>query len=143
MQSLFSKTPVRLKISANSKTDQPTQALVRGSNFEKNINFSEIKETIIDLPDQGNYEVILIWKSGFTEKRTVNVTEKDFSIEFGSNSNISADAINVTAKRPEAPPNYVLSQEDAIRMPGGFGDALKAVQSMPGISPMYQMYTGA
>lgn len=28
-------------------------------------------------------------------------------------------------------------------MPGGFGDALKAVQSMPGISPMYQMYTGA
>ncbi|EMO06775.1 hypothetical protein LEP1GSC116_0381, partial [Leptospira interrogans serovar Icterohaemorrhagiae str. Verdun HP] len=28
-------------------------------------------------------------------------------------------------------------------MPGGFGDALKAVQSMPGISPMHQMHTGA
>ncbi|UML77144.1 TonB-dependent receptor [Leptospira interrogans] len=143
VQSLFSKTPVRLKISANSKTDQPVQLLARGKNFEKNITFSDVREITIELPDQGNYETVLIWKSGFTEKRTVNVTQNDFNIEFTSNPNSSADSINVTAKRPEAPPNYTLSQEDAVRMPGGFGDALKAVQSMPGISPMYQMYTGA
>ncbi|EMN14539.1 TonB-dependent receptor plug domain protein [Leptospira borgpetersenii str. Brem 307] len=142
-QSIFSKTPIRLKISTNSKSDIPVQLILRGKDFEKNISFFEFKEITIELPDRGNYEVVLIWKSGFTEKRTVNATQENFSIEFVSNPNVSERAINVTAKKPEAPPNYTLNQEDAVRMPGGFGDALKAVQSMPGISPMYQTYTGA
>ncbi|EQA71579.1 hypothetical protein LEP1GSC059_3005 [Leptospira noguchii serovar Panama str. CZ214] len=76
VQSLFSKTPARLKISVNSKTDQPLQALVRGNNFEKNINFFEIKETIIDLPDQGNYEVILIWKMDYPRKNRLTLFKK-------------------------------------------------------------------
>ncbi|WP_036096779.1 TonB-dependent receptor plug domain-containing protein, partial [Leptospira weilii] len=143
VQSILSKTPVRLKVSVNLKTDSPVQLLVRGKNFEKNIPFSEIKETTIELPDEGDYEMILTRKSGFTEKRTVNVTQKDSNVEFGSNPNISTDSINVTAKKPDAPPNYILSQEDAVRMPGGFGDALKAVQSMPGVIPLFQTYTGS
>lgn len=97
-QSIFSKTPIRLKISTNSKSDIPVQLILRGKDFEKNISFFEFKEITIELPDRGNYEVVLIWKSGFTEKRTVNATQENFSIEFVSNPNVSERAINVTAK---------------------------------------------
>ncbi|PJZ57800.1 TonB-dependent receptor plug domain-containing protein [Leptospira barantonii] len=143
VEGVLAKTQARLKISANSKSDSPLQFSIQGKNFSKNVTFTDSRELIVELPDLGSYETILTWKSGLSEKRTIYITQSEWSLEFVSEQKVSADAIRVVAKRPDSPPNYVLSQEDAIRMPGGFGDALKAVQSMPGISPMFQMYTGA
>ncbi|EKO88474.1 TonB-dependent receptor [Leptospira interrogans serovar Grippotyphosa str. 2006006986] len=141
---LWAKASLRLKIFANSKSDPPTQIWVRGNGYSKVFSLSDqSSELTIDLKEQGVYDVILTFKSGEMEHKFVTVDSDEKNLEFVQKTKKVTNGINVVGKRPEAPPNYVLSQEDAIRMPGGFGDALKAVQSMPGISPMYQMYTGA
>ncbi|WP_244894515.1 hypothetical protein [Leptospira alexanderi] len=142
-ENLFAKTSIRVKVINRSKSDAPSEIWIRGKEYSRVFSFSEKSELIADLKDGGVYDIILSFKSGGMERKSVKVDlNEEEIIEFVvGQKNVAA--INVTAKKPDAPPNYVLSQEEAIRMPGGFGDALKAVQSMPGVSPIYQMFNGA
>nr|WP_036043968.1 TonB-dependent receptor plug domain-containing protein [Leptospira alstonii] len=142
-ENLFAKTSIRVKVIDRFKSDAPSEIWIRGRGYSRVFSFSEKSELVADLKDEGVYDIILSFKSGTMERKSVKVDlNEEEIIEFVVGQKNTA-AINVTAKKPEAPPNYVLSQEEAIRMPGGFGDALKAVQSMPGVSPIYQMFNGA
>ncbi|MCL8268544.1 TonB-dependent receptor [Leptospira weilii] len=139
---LWAKATLRLKVFANSKSDPPSEIWIRGNGYSKVFSFSDKSELTVDLKEQGVYDVIVTYQSGNMEQKSVTVDSDGKNLEFVQKQKV-VNGINVVGKKPDSPPNYVLSQEDAIRMPGGFGDALKAVQSMPGISPMFQMYTGS
>ncbi|WP_061216324.1 TonB-dependent receptor plug domain-containing protein [Leptospira santarosai] len=140
VETLMAKVSLRLKVFA--KSDPPTEVWVRGKGYSKIFPFSDQSELTIDLEEQGVYDVVLTLQSGAMEQKFVNVNSETKYLEFIGKSKDAA-AINVLAKRPDSPPNYTINQEDAVRMPGGFGDALKAIQSMPGITPLYQTYIGS
>ncbi|TGM97187.1 TonB-dependent receptor plug domain-containing protein [Leptospira yasudae] len=139
---LWAKASLRLKVYAGSKADPPVEVWIRGKGYSKVFPFSNQSELTVDLNEQGVYDVVLKFQSGTLEQKSVNVDSDEKNLEFVPKSKTVA-GINVVGKRPDSPPNYTMSQEDAIRMPGGFGDALKAVQSLPGIIPLYQTYTGS
>ncbi|XDD52038.1 TonB-dependent receptor plug domain-containing protein [Leptospira sp. WS92.C1] len=141
-ETVDAKTSTRLKIIVFSKSDPPSDLWIRGKGYSRIFSFSNQSDLSVELSDRGSYDVIVSYQSGIMEQKTVVLDSDEKTLEFITKQN-QGNGINVIGKRSDSPPNYILSQEDAVRMPGGFGDALKAAQSMPGISPMFQMYTGA
>ncbi|MDV6234512.1 TonB-dependent receptor [Leptospira ellisii] len=144
VQGIAAKTSVRIKVNADSHSDPPFEVWIRGNGLSKVFAFSGKSEVFADLSDSGKgvYEVLLTLRSGAMEQRSIRIDSEVEEVEFVVRPRYVA-GINVVGKKQDIPPNYTLSKEDAVRMPGGFGDALKAVQSMPGVTPLYQTYTGS
>ncbi|RHX87214.1 TonB-dependent receptor plug domain-containing protein [Leptospira stimsonii] len=139
---VLSQTTARLKILAASKTDPPREVWIRGEGYSKILSFSDQTELSVELQRRGTYDVVLTFQSGRMEQKSIRVDSDQERVEFLPKRKFDS-GINVVGKKPDFPPSYTLNQEDAIRMPGGFGDALKAVQSLPGVTPLYQTYTGS
>ncbi|MBM9500545.1 TonB-dependent receptor [Leptospira sp. 201903071] len=140
---LFAKTSLRLKVISASKSDPPKEAWIRGKGYSKVFEFLNQTELDIVLENRGMYDVMITFQSGVMEQRSITLDSDQKTLEFIQKAKPGGNGINVVGKRPDSPPNYTMSQEDAVKMPGGFGDALKAVQSMPGITPLFQTYTNS
>ncbi|TGK19694.1 TonB-dependent receptor plug domain-containing protein [Leptospira stimsonii] len=143
-QTLIAKTALRISVNTDSHSDPPSEVWIRGKGLSKVYSFAEKNELTVDISEfgKGAYEVILTLKSGSMEQKYVNIDSDIQNLEFIIRPK-RGSGINVIGKRQDTIPSYVMSQEDAVRMPGGFGDAVKAVQSMPGVIPLFQTYTGS
>ncbi|MBM9576879.1 TonB-dependent receptor [Leptospira sp. 201903070] len=142
-QSLWAKTSLRFKVFSASKSDLPKEVWIRGNGYSKVFEFSNQTELTVDLENRGIYDVVITFQSGIMEQRSITIDSDKKNVEWIQKNKPLANGINVVGKRPDSPPNYTMNQEDAVKMPGGFGDSLKAVQSMPGITPLFQTYTSS
>ncbi|PJZ68226.1 TonB-dependent receptor [Leptospira perolatii] len=134
-----------LRISVVSPDDKPLKISVKGEGFFDQKVIGEDFNAEFILPQAGKYEVIVLFYSQEQLKRiaTVSSNFEQINIQKREKTNSQKNGINVIGKREGLPPSYSISQEEAVRMPGGYGDAVRAIQSLPGITPLFQTYTGS
>ncbi len=98
IETLFAKATLRLKVVVGSKTDPPAEIWVRGNGYSKVFSFSnQSSEFIVDLKEQGVYDVVLTYKSGAMEQKTITVDSDEKNLDFVQKQKVVA-GINVVGK---------------------------------------------
>ncbi len=127
------------KIEVQIKSQEKIKHLdIEGKNFSKRINGGLNSEVTFDVPDYGGYTVLAENAEGLQKKIQIQVRPGNTSFSIDSDK----DGILVVGEK-DGPDFVRLKPEEINKMPGTFGDSLKAIFNIPGIAPIFQNYTNS
>ena len=125
---------VRFFDEIEQKSDANLQVLVRETKqVYQTDNNGYVK---IEIPNQGSYTFRLIKLTGFKDyKVRIAVNQPSLNVNTGKRL---TGGINITGqKKKTVISRHKVTYEEIKRIPGSFGEALKGVETLPGINPAF------
>ena len=141
--SLHARVSSQLQLMEDPETPAPPDMRVIVSETGQSYYTDEKGKVVADFPEPGFYTIRIIWPEGIMQiRRQIRYDGESFEIfrtpgSSSSNRTVNAsEGISVIGLKDDRKlSRYSLTNEEIKRLPGAYGDSLKAIQTLPGISP--------
>ncbi|WP_195758091.1 TonB-dependent receptor plug domain-containing protein [Leptospira interrogans] len=134
---LYSQNKIEVRIQSREKIKS---IRIEAVNFSKRISVELSSEVFLEIPDYGEYTILVEDEKGLLKKKQIQVQPGNTSFSIDSEKN--QDGIVVLGEK-DGPDFVRLKPEEINKMPGTFGDSLKAIFNIPGIAPIFQNYNSS
>nr|WP_241686924.1 TonB-dependent receptor [Leptospira stimsonii] len=121
----------------------PDFVLIEKGNFKTTLLINKLSdEIIISVPESGLYSILFASTEGIQRRRRIELVKGQNFVKIGSLIENRETEISVIGEKDDI--NGVrLKQAEIKRLPGTFGDSLKAVFNVPGVSQIFQNYNNS